>query len=159
MTSRYAVVTSGVVTNVILWDGVSPWAPPVGSTVQLLPDDSPVFPGYTFDGTTFTAPPAPAPQAPTQAQLVTAYETAIQTALDTYAQSWGYDSLVTAASYAASTVPQFAAEAKALISWRDETWQWAEAYEAQVLAGTLTLPTNAAGLMAAMPPQPTRPAA
>jgi hypothetical protein len=103
-----------------------------------------------------TADPVPAPPLSVQ---VLAYENAIQAALDSYAQSWGYTDLVTAASYAASTNPQYAAEAKALIAWRDEVWVWAEAYEAQVVAGTVTIPTSPAGLMAAMPPAPTRPTA
>lgn len=111
---------------------------------------------WTAEGN--VADPAPSPGL-SQSQQVTAYETAIQGALDTYAQSWGYDSLVTAASYAASTIPKYAAEAKALIAWRDEVWVWAEAYEAQVIAGTVTIPTSPAGLMAAMPPAPTRPTA
>jgi hypothetical protein len=103
-----------------------------------------------------TATPVPGPS---QAQQVATYEAAIQVALDTYAQSWGYNDLVTAASYAASTNSQYAAEAKALIAWRDEVWAWAEAFEAQVIAGSLSLPTTPAGLVAAMPPQPTRPSA
>lgn len=30
---RYAVVQDGVVTNVVLWDGVSDWQPPEGATL------------------------------------------------------------------------------------------------------------------------------
>jgi hypothetical protein len=54
--NTYAIVANGVVTNVVLWDGVSEWTPPTGSTANLLPADSQVSVGYTFDGTTFTAP-------------------------------------------------------------------------------------------------------
>jgi hypothetical protein len=57
MSNRYAVIENGLVTNVALWDGVTEWD---GSTsTVLLPADSPVGPGYTYDGTTFTAPPSP----------------------------------------------------------------------------------------------------
>ena len=100
---------------------------------------------------------AAAPTAPPMSTQVVAYETAIQAALDSYAQSWGYTDLVTAASYAASTIPKYAAEAKALIAWRDSVWVWAEAYLAQVEAGTLSIPTTPAALLAAMPPEPQRP--
>ncbi|KKB61556.1 hypothetical protein WM40_22740 [Robbsia andropogonis] len=59
--SRYAIIEEGVVTNVILWDGQGDLFP--GMTVVLLPDDSPVSPGWTTpdDGKTFVAPP-PQPQ-------------------------------------------------------------------------------------------------
>ncbi len=57
--SRYAIVESGVVTNVIIWDGQGDFFPSM--TVILLLDDSQVGPGYTYDGTTFTAPPSPPP--------------------------------------------------------------------------------------------------
>ena len=30
---RYAVVQDGVVVNVVMWDGVSEWAPPAACTV------------------------------------------------------------------------------------------------------------------------------
>lgn len=58
MTSRYAIVENGVVTNVILWDGDSSiWQPPAGAIANLLPNGSPVGPDYTFDGEKYLAPP------------------------------------------------------------------------------------------------------
>lgn len=57
MLNRYAVVENGQVTNVALWDGVSEWGE--SNLAILLPADSPVGTGYTYDGTTFTAPPSP----------------------------------------------------------------------------------------------------
>lgn len=54
--NTYAVVASGVVTNVILWDGESDWTPPTGSMANLLPAGSQVGVGYTVDGATYTAP-------------------------------------------------------------------------------------------------------
>lgn len=56
--STYAVVESGAVTNVVVWDGISDWEPPQGSTANLLPIGAPVSIGYAFDGTNYTAPPA-----------------------------------------------------------------------------------------------------
>jgi hypothetical protein len=32
--ARYVVIEGGVVVNVILWDGETPWAPAPGQTVQ-----------------------------------------------------------------------------------------------------------------------------
>jgi len=57
---RYAVINNGTVDNVIEWDGQTEWTAPEGSTVLEAPEEVGV--GYTYDGTTFTAPePAPEP--------------------------------------------------------------------------------------------------
>lgn len=61
MSKRYAIVANGVVTNVVLWDGSPHWAPPNGSSANLLPDDSIVGSGYTFDGTNYVEPVPVAP--------------------------------------------------------------------------------------------------
>ena len=56
---------------------------------------------------------------PTTAQTLLAYEAEVRVTLDTAAQSWKYDSIVSAASYANSTVAQYKSDATALIAWRD----------------------------------------
>jgi hypothetical protein len=62
MVNTYAIVEGGIVTNVILWDGEADWTPPVGSTVNLLPEGSPVGVGYTTsDGVSYVAPATDAP--------------------------------------------------------------------------------------------------
>jgi hypothetical protein len=55
---RYAILENNFVLNVVLWDGETECAA-IPQTAVALPDDSPVGPGYTYDGTTFTAPPEP----------------------------------------------------------------------------------------------------
>ena len=55
--TRYAIIENGVVGNVALWDGATEWADAAGAIP--LPEDSPVGPGYTYDGTAFTAPAQP----------------------------------------------------------------------------------------------------
>lgn len=110
-------------------------------------------------------PPTPtvAPPPPTAAQLlaqeIAAGEAAAQTLLNTGARSWGYDSLLSAASYVTSQVPQFAADAKALIAWRDALWPAAYAIETAVQAGTQTMPATAAAFVALLPQLPARPTA
>ncbi len=89
------------------------------------------------------------PPAPTPAEFQQQREQALQSKLDNYAQSWGYDSIVSAASYAASTNAKFKGEADALIAWRDAVWAWAESLT--------TLPASIADLIAAMPSAPARP--
>lgn len=47
----------------------------------------------------------------------------VQARLDTHAQSWGYDNIFTACTYADEpAVPQFQAEGQVLRAWRSATW-------------------------------------
>lgn len=88
---------------------------------------------------------------PAKTDLISQYEFVAQSNLDAVAKSWGYDSLVSAASYAGSSNPQFKAEAEALINWRDN--YWAEAYTIE--AGTL--PATADAFLALLPEAPIKP--
>lgn len=92
------------------------------------------------------------PPGPTKDQTITIISGAIQSALDVGAQKWGYDSIVAGASYAASTNAQFAADAAALIGWRDSVWAWANPKFATVTPGE-----DPAVFMADMPAQPPKP--
>lgn len=60
---KYAVLKDGQVINVILWDGAGDDLPAYfadqGATLQLLPDDSLVGPGWSHDGADFVAPEVP----------------------------------------------------------------------------------------------------
>ena len=66
---------------------------------------------------------------------------AIQARLDAFAQTRGYDGILSAATYATSTIPQFAAEGQYAVEARDTTW--AKGYEIlnAVLAGQRPMPT------------------
>jgi len=72
-----------------------------------------------------------------------AFTGAIQARLDAFARTKNYDGILSAASYATSTVPQFAAEGQYAVEARDATW--AKGYEilGAVLAGTRPEPTLA----------------
>jgi hypothetical protein len=91
------------------------------------------------------------PLKPSKDQIIAQYEFAAQINLDKVAQLWGYDSLVSAASYSGSANPQFKAEAEALINWRDN--YWSEAYTIE--AGTL--PATSDAFLALLPAAPTKP--
>jgi hypothetical protein len=59
--ANYALVdTSGIVQNVVVWDGVTPWSPGTGLTPIPAPDGAGAVIGATWDGEKFTAPPDPA---------------------------------------------------------------------------------------------------
>lgn len=85
--------------------------------------------------------------------LIVKYELIAQENLDAIAQSWGYSSIVSAASYANSTNAQFKAEAEALIAWRDTYWTQAYTIEAG------TLPATAEAFVAELPAAPIKPTA
>ena len=89
--------------------------------------------------------------APPTMPTVAGYTAAIQTMLDAEARTHNYDSILSLASYAASTHPPFAAEGQAGLDWRDAVWGASYALMAQVQAGTLAQPTIAE-LLAMLPP-------
>ena len=94
--SRYAHVANGKVDTISLWNGETDWSPDGDVSLHLLEDDSPVGPGWTFDGSAFAPPPpaVPAMVAMWQARVVlglTPYGAgpgvlldAIQAAIDTF---------------------------------------------------------------------------
>ena len=82
---------------------------------------------------------------------IRAAEIAIQNRLDTQAKALGYDSILTAASYA--SLPQgaqFQAEGDALNVWRSQCWALAYQILNEAQAGTRVAPTIAQ-LLAEMP--------
>ena len=91
------------------------------------------------------------PYEPSKTEKIVTYEAAAQQNLDLTAQSWGYANMVTAVSYANSTNIQYAADATALIQWRDSYWDEAYIIEAG------TLPTTAEAFVALLPKPPTKP--
>lgn len=92
------------------------------------------------------------PPAPTKDQTVSILSSAIQQSLNTSATTWGYDNIVSGCSYANSTNAQYAADAAALIQWRDSVWEWANAAFETVAPGTT--PNE---FLHNMPPFPAKP--
>lgn len=75
---------------------------------------------------------------------------AIQRRLDAFAQTRGYDNILSACTYSFSAVPQFAAEGQCAVASRDSTWAVAGQIFSEVQAGTRPVPTEAA-LLAELP--------
>jgi hypothetical protein len=80
-------------------------------------------------------------QPPTAEQIIAQYTAAVQKHLDDFARTRGYDGILSAATYATSTVPKFKAEGQYAVEARDATW--AKCYEvlAAVEAGSRPMPT------------------
>ncbi len=83
---------------------------------------------------------APYPQA-TPEQIQADYTARIQQRLDEFARTRGYDGILSACTYAASTVAKFQAEGQYCVNARDATW--AKGYEVMgaVQAGARPMPT------------------
>lgn len=89
-----------------------------------------------------------------QAQAVAIYESTVaatQARLDTFAQSRGYDGILSACTYASSVVPKFSAEGAYCLAARDRTWGALLAMLAEVEAGTRPMPSGYAEIESELP--------
>lgn len=88
---------------------------------------------------------------PTTARLAEEFTAAIQQRLDDFARQRNYDGILSACTYATSTVAKFKSEAQACVNLRDATW--AAAYEvlASVQAGQRPMPSSLADIEADLP--------
>ena len=99
-------------------------------------------PGPLPVGALLVQPAAPEPNAEErQAAMQAAFTAAIQARLDAFAQAKGYDSIMSACTYATSSVPQFRAEGERAVLLRDATWAKSYAILGDVLAGARPMPT------------------
>ena len=80
-------------------------------------------------------PVAVDPPAPTVQQIVSSFTKSIQSRLDVFANTRGYDGILSACTYAASAVPKFAAEGLDAVNARDATWASCYTIMADVQAG------------------------
>jgi hypothetical protein len=97
----------------------------------------------------YVEPPPPPPPSP--AELIDTYRRAVQAHIDATAQARGYDSGVSAASYAGDPNPAWAAEAAAFIAWRSAVWVVVFDTLAEVQAGLTPMPETPTALIATLP--------
>jgi hypothetical protein len=90
--------------------------------------------------------PPPSPEA-LQATIVAA----VQDRLDAFARTRGYDSILSAATYAGDSIPQFAAEGQRAAELRGQTWAALYAMLAEVHAGTRPVPAGYAEIEGELP--------
>lgn len=86
-----------------------------------------------------------------QAAIQAAIVAATQLRLDTFAQTRHYDGILSACTYATSSVPKFAAEGQYCVNARDATWSALYAILAEVLGGTRAMPTSFADIADDLP--------
>jgi len=104
---RFAIIDDGVVTNIAEADE------PLAS--NWIHDNGDAKIGGTWDGQVFHPPVPPPPP-------LSEYTAAVQMHLDNKAKERNYDGILSACTYATSSVPKFAAEGQACVAWRDAVW-------------------------------------
>lgn len=75
----------------------------------------------------------------------------VQTHLDDEARSRGYDNILSACSYASSSVPKFKTEGKAAVLWRDQVWAYCYAQFDSIQAGTRAFPATTQSFLEELP--------
>ena len=86
----------------------------------------------------------------TPQDMLAALTNVVQRRLDDFAQTRNYDGVLSAASYATSTNPKFAAEGQYAVNARDATWAACYAVMDDVLGGLRPIPMETE-LMAELP--------
>ncbi len=79
---------------------------------------------------------------PTVDQMIHSFKVAIQESLDTFAQERGYDGILSACTYATSTISKFQQEGQRCVSLRDQTWATSYALLDEVMQGTRPMPAS-----------------
>jgi hypothetical protein len=79
--------------------------------------------------------------APTPEEVQETLTAAVQAYLDAKVKERGYDSILSACSYATSTDTTFAAEGQVCAAWRDSVWRKCYGVLAAVTAGERDIPT------------------
>lgn len=132
---------AGVVVNTVLLSADAEWVAPDGCVLVRLPSRI----GDVWDGEKFVTPTVE-PPAPTQDD----YKDAVQAHIDAVARSRNYSDGVSLASYVASTVSGWAAEAQTFVAWRDSVWAYAYGELEKVVMGVRQQP-SVAELIAELP--------
>jgi len=71
--------------------------------------------------------------------------------LDSFAQSRGYDNIVTACSYVNSTIPSYSSEGQYCLSIRDQTWKTLYPILDDIKNGTVSLPPDCQDVISQLP--------
>jgi hypothetical protein len=106
---------------------------------------------FTFNTVQKTAAELAAEAAKAQEAFVASIVSQVQVKLDDFAKTRNYDGILSACTYATSTIPQFKAEGQKAVELRDATWSALYTLLAEVNAGTKPAPTSIADIEAVLP--------
>jgi hypothetical protein len=128
-------------------------APEHDPVMQAVEEDTPAFiqERNRWEQTWLVRPATPAEIAERVAALEREVVSQTQDRLDTFARTRNYDGILSACTYATSTVPKFQEEGQYCVEARDATW--AKLYEimAEVEAGTRPMPSGYADIEGDLP--------
>jgi len=79
------------------------------------------------------------------------YMSAVQLHMDSEAKKKGYDNILSACTYANSTIPKFKAEGKAAVLWRDQIWDYCFVNIQSMQDGTRSLPKDIQSFIEELP--------
>lgn len=131
--TRYARIASGLVAELLDTDAdIAALFPPA---LAWVPAGLEVQVRWTYSAGVFSAPVAP------PFDLQGAVVAAVQARLDTFARTRSYDGILSACTYATSTVAQFAAEGAYCVKARDSHWSTCYQFMADVQDGRRPTPT------------------
>lgn len=88
---------------------------------------------------------------PTPEEIQAAVIAATQARLDAFAKTRNYDGILSASTYATSTMPKFAAEGQYAVTARDQTWSALYALMGEVQAGAVPIPESFADVEPLLP--------
>lgn len=92
-----------------------------------------------------------APPVPTTDEIISSMTKQIQRRLDEFAKTRNYDGILSACTYATSTVPKFQAEGQYCVNARDATWAAAYTILAEVQNGQRPVPASIADFVDNLP--------
>lgn len=104
--------------------------------------------GWDYDGVNFTPPVI---KQPTPEEIMTSIVGATQARLDAFAKTKNYDGILSACTYATSTVAKFQAEGQYCVQMRDATWSKLYEIIAEVESGVRVPPTSFADIESELP--------
>ena len=84
-------------------------------------------------------------------QFIERVREAVQQRLDVFAQERGYDGILSACTYATSTVAKFKSEGQRCVDLRDQMWASAYAFMQDVQEGKRPMPTSADEVVSSLP--------
>lgn len=136
---RYAIIESGAVANVAVSDEplADNWI--ASETAET---------GDCYDGAMFSRP---VPPLKSPDELQSEIVSAVQQRLDDFARTRNYDGILSAATYAGSSVAQFRAEGAYALERRDATWSRLYEILAAVQSGARSVPSGYSDIEADLP--------